>query len=134
MAVTLVLGKGKINLLEHHRSPSGINNKANWLVSKSKRDVIKLRCLWDKIIKGNYDMYRSWHIAFAYAEEIIHHNYKDVREMHIHHKANEYREYLCNLLGENFKLHNENAIYKTILEKYHKIDEVNEIKEKMGLK
>ena len=134
MAVTLVLGKGKINLLEHHRSPSGINNKANWLVSKSKRDVIKLRCLWDKIVMDGYKMNSSWHKAFYMAEEIIHYNFKNAKELEIYHKAHEDREYLCHLLGENFKLHNENVIYKTVLEKYHKIDEVNEIKEKMGLK
>ena len=67
MAVTFVNpNTGKI---EHHRNPSGTINKANWLVIESKRDVTRLRKIYDSIIArlpiNDIISRQSWGAAYA---------------------------------------------------------------------
>ena len=63
MALTLLKNKS----MEHHKNPSGVNNKANWLVVHSKRNVNEVHNLVkSKIIMCGYEMYKSW----IHAEEL----------------------------------------------------------------
>jgi hypothetical protein len=69
MAVTFVNpDTGKI---EHHRNPSGTINKANWLVIESKRDVIRLRKIYDSIVNrlpiNDIITRQSWGAAYTMA-------------------------------------------------------------------
>ena len=61
----------KKNKLEHHRNPSGLNNKINYLLVESKRDISKLQKMKENIIVYNEISERSWNIAFDKALDII---------------------------------------------------------------
>lgn len=60
---------GKRNL-EHHRNPSGLNNKINYLLVESSRNLYALDKLNDRIL-----CIGSWLEAFKIAREIISNNY-----------------------------------------------------------
>ena len=77
MAVT-VFRNGKE---EHHRNPSGMLNKANWLVVQSKRDVTKVHELVrHNILMKDYKMLKSWRDAELVACFTIRYDYKNPRE------------------------------------------------------
>lgn len=59
------------NRFEHHRNPSGLNNKINYLLVESKRDISKLQKMKEIIVVYNEKSERSWNIAFEKASNII---------------------------------------------------------------
>ncbi len=67
--MALNINNGKRNL-EHHRSPSGLNNKINYLLVESGRNLYTLDKLKERIL-----CIESWPEAFKIAREMILNNY-----------------------------------------------------------
>lgn len=67
--MALNINNGKRNL-EHHRNPSGLNNKINYLLVESGRNLYSLDKLKERIL-----CIESWPEAFDIAREIILNNY-----------------------------------------------------------
>lgn len=57
----------RLGNLEHHRSPSGLHNKVNYLLSESKWNSENLDRLRREIIKHNV----SWENAFIIVSNVI---------------------------------------------------------------
>lgn len=68
------------NIIEHHRNPSGRNNKAKWLLEQSHRDINKINEIMSKVVMDDYDMFSSWVIAKMMAVEIMKYGFKDKHE------------------------------------------------------
>lgn len=54
----------------HHRNPSGLNNKVNWIINESKHNRRKLREVISKIIienSQNHTQTQSWVAAYYLA-------------------------------------------------------------------
>ncbi len=77
MAVTLIHDNG---IKEYHRNPSGFNNKVNWLVSESKRDLVNLHELFNKVEK-NVDNSSEWERAYMAALGVISCNCRDISNL-----------------------------------------------------
>lgn len=60
---------------EHHRNPSGLHNKVNYLLVNSERDKEKLKdlieCRWDIDFSTTEESRKSWALAYEIAEAII---------------------------------------------------------------
>ena len=99
MALNIKLHNGfvlKENRLEHHRNPSGFNNKVNYLLVESGRNLYAL----DKL-KEDICLICTWPEAFKIAREMILNNYTgSVREYREQREQNQ--EYL--LLGLESKM------------------------------
>lgn len=80
MAVTIVRQYKFHSLLEHHRNPSGQNNKVKWLLEQSHRNVDKIHEIVSKIVMSGYDMISSWVVAEAIAIDIVRYGFKNTRE------------------------------------------------------
>lgn len=55
---------------KHHRNPSGLNNKVNWLLSESNHNRRKLRDVINKVMQENYQNHisiQSWITAYYLA-------------------------------------------------------------------
>lgn len=84
------------NTIEHHRNPSGQNNKVKWLLEQSHRDINKIHEIVSKITMSGYDMISSWIVAEMMAIDIVKYDFKDrheymsaLRERKIYNKENE---------------------------------------------
>lgn len=128
MALNIKLHNGfvlKENRLEHHRNPSGFNNKVNYLLVESGRNLYAL----DKL-KEDICLICTWPEAFDIAREIILNNYtgsiSKYREM-----REEKQEYL--LLG----LESKTTINKDISQRSrtrHIVDGISIDKKKRKIK
>lgn len=76
MAVTLILNSPT----EHHRNPSGLHNKVNWIISKCKWDENKFDELEQNVEFGeaSSSQYHSWSVAFLIAYLIISKRYEEI--------------------------------------------------------
>ena len=129
MAVNVLhINKGinNTNIIEHHRNPSGINNKTSWLLEQSHRDAKILLGLFGKIILADVQSAISWCTACTKALQIINLDLKDVSELNKYLKSNQDKEYLLKLLKENMEFHNKNVAYRTILDKHNLLNEAEE--------
>ena len=68
MAVVRIDNNGK---RIHHRNPSGFNNKINWLLTESKRDITKLHHIIDYEIDYSNSNCLNWQNAASVAFKII---------------------------------------------------------------
>ena len=96
MAVTIVRQYRFHSFLEHHRNPSGQNNKVKWLLEQSHRDINKIHEIVSNVIVSGYDMISSWIVAEMMAIDIVKYDFKDrheyvtaLREGKIYNKENE---------------------------------------------
>ncbi|MBP5422583.1 MAG: hypothetical protein J6Y78_09100 [Paludibacteraceae bacterium] len=83
MAVNIIKGhKGikEINIIEHHRNPSGQHNKVRWLLEQSHRDINKIHEIVSKIVMSGYDMISSWLVAEMMAVDIVKYGFKGRHE------------------------------------------------------
>lgn len=85
------------NIIEHHRNPSGQNNKVKWLLEQSHRNIDKIHEIVSKIVMSDYDMISSWIVAEMIAIDIVKYGFKDrhgyvtaLREEKIYNKENKY--------------------------------------------
>ena len=68
------------NIIEHHKNPSGQNNKVKWLLEQSHRNIDKIHNIVSKIVMSGYDMISSWIIAEMIAIDIVKYGFKDRHE------------------------------------------------------
>lgn len=68
------------NIIEHHRNPSGQNNKIKWLLKQSHRDIDEIHNIVSKIVMSGYDMISSWLVAEMIAIDIVKYGFKDRHE------------------------------------------------------
>lgn len=68
------------NIIEHHRNPSGQNNKVKWLIEQSHRDINEIHSVVSKIVMSGYDMISSWIVAEMMAIDIVKYGFKDRHE------------------------------------------------------
>lgn len=61
--------------IEHHRSPSGLHNKVNWLLTESKYNQDELDELWKRINRN-----QSWEKAFWIVNRIIDKDFVRIKE------------------------------------------------------
>ena len=83
MAVNIIeehVGIRWTNVIEHHRNPSGQNNKVKWLLKQSHRDIDKIHEIVSKITMNGYDMISSWTVAEMMAIDIVKYGFKDRHE------------------------------------------------------
>ena len=66
---TLIFRK-RFYKLEHHRNPSGFNNKAKWICSKSEWNIDKFHELYKHIVISDENE-SSWEHAFTLAKKLI---------------------------------------------------------------
>ena len=100
MAVNIIKEHDDIkgtSIIEHHRNPSGQNNKVKWLLEQSHRDINKIHEIVSKIVMGGYDMISSWTVAEMLAIDIVKYGFKDrheyvaaLRKRKIYNKENKY--------------------------------------------
>ena len=100
MAVNIIKehnGIRETNIIEHHRNPSGQNNKVKWLLEQSHRNIDKIHEIVSKIVMSGYDMISSWTVAEMLAIDIVKYGFKDrheyltaLRERKIYNKENKY--------------------------------------------
>lgn len=83
------------NIIEHHKNPSGQNNKIKWLLKQSHRNIDKIHEIVSKITMSGYDMISSWVVAEMIAIDIVKCGFKDrheyltaLREGEIYNKEN----------------------------------------------
>ena len=97
MAVNIIRRQGikRTNIIEHHRNPSGQNNKVKWLLEQSHRDINKIHEIVSKIVMSGYYMISSWIVAEMIAIDIVKYGFKDrheyltaLRERKIYNKEN----------------------------------------------
>ena len=94
MAVNIIKERGT-NIIEHHRNPSGQNNKVKWLLEQSHRDINKIHEIVLNVVAIGYDMISSWTVAEMIAIDIVKYGFKDrheyitaLREGKIYNKRN----------------------------------------------
>lgn len=83
MAVNIIKeqkGVRGTNIIEHHRNPSGQNNKVKWLLKQSHRNIDEIHNIVSKIVLSGYDMISSWIVAEMMAIDIVKYSFKDGRE------------------------------------------------------
>lgn len=83
MAVNIIVKNQGIkgtSLIEHHRNPSGQNNKIKWLLKQSNRDIDNIHNIVSKITMSGYDMISSWLVAEMIAVDIVKYGFKDRHE------------------------------------------------------
>lgn len=68
------------NIIEHHKNPSGQNNKVKWLLKQSHRNIDEIHNIVSKIIMSGYDMISSWLVAEMIAIDIVKYEFKDKHE------------------------------------------------------
>lgn len=68
------------NIIEHHRNPSGQNNKVKWLLEQSHRDTNKIHEIVSNVMASGYDMISSWIVAEMLAIDIVKYGFKDRHE------------------------------------------------------
>jgi len=100
MAVSIIKRKQGMrgtNILEHHKNPSGQNNKVKWLLKQSHRDINEIHKIVSNIVVSGYDMISSWVVAEMIAIDIVKYGFKDrheymtaLREGKIYNKENKY--------------------------------------------
>ena len=66
---TLIFRK-RFYKLEHHRNPSGFNNKIKWICSKSEWNIDKLHELYKHIVITDENE-SNWEHAFTLAKKLI---------------------------------------------------------------
>ena len=64
------------NIIEHHRNPSGQNNKVKWLLKQSHRDINEIHNIVSKITMSGYDMISSWIVAEMIAVDVVKYGFK----------------------------------------------------------
>lgn len=83
MAVNIIKeqkGVRGTNIIEHHRNPSGQNNKVKWLLKQSHRDINKIHEIVSNVVASGYDMISSWIVAEIIAIDIVKCGFKDRHE------------------------------------------------------
>ena len=85
------------NIIEHHKNPSGQNNKIKWLLEQSHRDINKIHEIVSNVVMSGYDMISSWIVAEMIAIDIVKYGFKNrheyitaLREGNIYNKENKY--------------------------------------------
>ncbi len=68
------------NIIEHHRNPSGQNNKLKWLLEQSHRNIDEIHNIVSKIVMSGYNMISSWVVAEMMAIDIVKYGFKDRHE------------------------------------------------------
>lgn len=68
------------NIIEHHRNPSGQNNKVKWLLEQSHRNINKIHEIVSNVVASGYDMISSWIVAEMIAIDIVKYGFKDKHE------------------------------------------------------
>ena len=80
MAVSLKYPKIDFVEFEHHRNPSGQNNKIKWLLEQSHRDINEIHNIVSRIAMSGYTMTSSWVVAEMIAIDICKYGFKDRHE------------------------------------------------------
>lgn len=98
MAINIIKehkGIKETNIIEHHRNPSGQNNKVKWLLEQSHRNIDKIHEIVSAIVMSGYDMISSWIVAEMIAIDIVKYGFKNrheyltaLREGKIYNKEN----------------------------------------------
>jgi len=64
------------NIIEHHRNPSGQNNKVKWLLKWSHKDIDEIHNIVSEIAMSGYDMISSWIVAEMIAVDVVKYGFK----------------------------------------------------------